>query len=77
MPFSLAVFAIGPWRLLDSSLPGAGRARDALVLAAEILGAISTYAAVCHWLRPSGWPELMERLQAMLPRRFRIGARDG
>ena len=77
VPFSLAVFAIGPWRLLDSSLPGAGRARDALVLAAEILGAISTYAAVCHWLRPSGWPELMERLQAMLPRRFRIGARDG
>jgi O-antigen/teichoic acid export membrane protein len=70
VPFLLALAAISPWLLLDRWLPGQGRARDALVLAAVIAGSSLTYIALGRLVRPAGWRELLDRLQFIGPSRL-------
>jgi hypothetical protein len=45
--------------------------RDALVLIAMIGGAALTYGLLARTLRPPGWMQLMERIEALMPRRLR------
>lgn len=71
IPATLALAAIVPWLVLDWLVPRSGRMRDALVLVATIGGAALTYALLARALRPPGWVQLMERIEALLPRRLR------
>jgi teichuronic acid exporter len=71
IPAALAVVAIVPWLLLDRVIPGSGRLRDIVVLVGMIGGAAFTYALLARTLHPPGWLQLMERIEALMPRRLR------
>ena len=71
IPTALALVTIVPWLMLDAVLPGAGRVRDAIVLTATIAAAALTYLLMARVLRPPGWPQLLERLLAMMPLRLK------
>jgi hypothetical protein len=67
VPFCLSILAIGPWLLLDRWAPGAGRTRDALVMASVVAGSSVSYLVLGRVLQPAGWRELVERIQTMMP----------
>jgi PST family polysaccharide transporter len=67
IPFGLAVAAIAPWMLLDRLVPGQGRTRDALVLAALVAGGGASYLWLARTLRPSGWSEVLDQIQSRAP----------
>lgn len=71
IPAALACVSILPWLLLDTVTPGSGRARDVSMLIATVAGAALTYLALACLVRPPGWVQLLERLQAMMPQRLR------
>jgi O-antigen/teichoic acid export membrane protein len=67
IPLSLSIVAIGPWLLLDRLLPGTGRARDAAVLFSVMFGSMFSYFLLGRWFEPSGWRELITKLQSVVP----------
>jgi O-antigen/teichoic acid export membrane protein len=71
IPATLAAVAIVPWLTLDRFVPGSGRMRDVLVLIATIAGGAITYGLLARTMRPPGWVQLIERIEALAPRRLR------
>lgn len=71
IPAALSCVGILPWLLLDALVPAAGRTRDISVLIATVAGAALTYFALACLVRPQGWSQLLERVQAMMPQRLR------
>lgn len=70
-PFLLAIAAIAPWTLLDPCIPGHGRTRDCLVLAAVVICSAASYCLLGRSVQPTGWNELLEQMHSRVPGQFK------